>query len=136
MPRLISVVNEFESTVPRSPHCFAFMQDKEHDHARNGLKICGLVIRNPQRRSAPHIQVAARVETNAVFVTAPDHVLDALRGRGWKFYTFIGGAGRFMFWWDSKPERIDELCRDLLQCIASRMGLTLPCKEGLGGRRT
>ena len=56
-----------------------------------------------------------------MFVTAHDHVLDALGGRGWKFYTFIGGAGRFMFSWDSKPERIDELCRDLLQCVGSRM---------------
>jgi threonine aldolase len=27
----------------------------------------------------------------------------ALRARGWSFYTFIGGAARFMFSWDTDP---------------------------------
>jgi threonine aldolase len=56
---------------------------------------------------------------NAVFVTTSDKVLNGLRQRGWKFYTFIGGAARFMFSWDSSLERIDELCRDLRHCATN-----------------
>jgi threonine aldolase len=41
-----------------------------------------------------------------------------LRARGWSFYTFIGGAARFMFAWDSEPARIDALTRDLRACAA------------------
>jgi threonine aldolase len=39
-----------------------------------------------------------------------------LRTRGWHFYTFIGGAARFMFGWDTDLKRIDALCRDLKEC--------------------
>ena len=49
---------------------------------------------------------------------ADDELLGALRQRGWKFYTFIGGAARFMFAWDTDPARIDALCRDLKECAA------------------
>jgi len=62
------------------------------------------------------VRISSRAEANAVFVTAADEVLDALRQRGWKFYTFIGSGVRFMFSWDSSHERIDELCRDLREC--------------------
>ncbi len=63
--------------------------------------------------SIPGIEISFGVEANAVFVSIPGDVLDTLRERGWKFYTFIGGAARFMFSWDSEVERIDELCSDL-----------------------
>ncbi|RZL28100.1 MAG: threonine aldolase, partial [Sphingomonas sp.] len=53
------------------------------------------------------------VEANAVFLTAPDTVLDGLRERGWRFYTFIGGGARFMFAWDAVPARVDALIADL-----------------------
>jgi threonine aldolase len=36
-----------------------------------------------------------------------------LRARGWRFYTFIGGAARFMFAWDTEPERVAELAADI-----------------------
>jgi threonine aldolase len=42
----------------------------------------------------------------------------ALRDRGWRFYTFIGGGARFMFAWDAAPQRVDQLAADLRQ-IAS-----------------
>jgi threonine aldolase len=71
-----------------------------------------------QIATIPGIQISAGVEANAVFVTASDEVLNALRERGWRFYTFIGGAARFMFAWDTKLERIDEFCRDLRNCAA------------------
>jgi len=53
------------------------------------------------------------VEANAVFLRADPEHLEALRTRGWRFYTFIGGGARFMFAWDSELERIDALARDL-----------------------
>jgi threonine aldolase len=39
--------------------------------------------------------------------------VDALRAKGWKFYTFIGGGVRLMFAWDTLPERVDALAADL-----------------------
>ncbi|MDE1148429.1 MAG: low specificity L-threonine aldolase [Azospirillaceae bacterium] len=53
------------------------------------------------------------VEANGVFLQAPAPVLDALRARGWRFYTFIGGGARFMFAWDSDPARVDQLIADI-----------------------
>ena len=64
------------------------------------------------------VSIASPVDANAVFILAPDPVLEALRQRGWRFYTFIGGAARFMFAWDSDLRRIDELVRDLRACAA------------------
>ena len=64
----------------------------------------------------PGVHVVSYPEANAVFVKASDEILDALRGRGWKFYTFIGGAARFMCSWDTEYQRIDEFCRDLHLC--------------------
>ncbi len=66
----------------------------------------------------PGIQIAYPVEANAVFLNAPEKVLNRLRERGWKFYTFIGGAARFMFSWDTDPARIDAFYRDLKECAA------------------
>ena len=42
-----------------------------------------------------------------------DDRLQALRQRGWRFYTFIGGGARFMFAWDADPARVDALARDI-----------------------
>jgi threonine aldolase len=53
------------------------------------------------------------VEANAVFLAAPAEGLEALRAKGWRFYTFIGGGARFMFAWDSDPDRIDALVADI-----------------------
>jgi threonine aldolase len=44
-----------------------------------------------------------------------DARIAALRDRGWQFYTFIGGGARFMFAWDTAPQRVDELAADLHQ---------------------
>jgi threonine aldolase len=62
------------------------------------------------------LRLASPVEANAVFIMATDPVLARLRDMGWRFYTFIGGAARFMFAWDSDQRRIDELVRDLKTC--------------------
>lgn len=55
------------------------------------------------------------VEANGVFVNLPATVLDGLRARGWRFYTFIGAGGaRFMCGWDTQPESVDALLADIL----------------------
>jgi threonine aldolase len=69
----------------------------------------------------PGIQLVAEPEANAVFVHASDEILEALAQRGWKFYTFIGGAARFMCSWDTDRKRIDEFCRDMRLCAESTL---------------
>jgi len=64
------------------------------------------------------IEVVGPVEANAVFVSASEETLNRLRARGWRFYTFIGGAARFMFSWDSDPARASALARDLRECAS------------------
>jgi threonine aldolase len=64
----------------------------------------------------PGLRLASPVEANAVFLEAADDVLDRIRRRGWKFYTFIGGAARFMFAWDSDLARVDSFARDVKEC--------------------
>jgi threonine aldolase len=59
------------------------------------------------------IELMFPVEANAVFVQASEEVLQRLRERGWRFYTFIGGGARFMFAWDAQPARVDELIGDI-----------------------
>ena len=66
----------------------------------------------------PGVRIAQPVEANAVFLEAADEVFEQLRARGWRFYTFIGGAARFMFAWDSDPRCVDALIHDLKECAA------------------
>jgi threonine aldolase len=61
----------------------------------------------------PEVGLMFPVQSNAVFVRAPEPVLEALRARGWRFYTFIGGGARFMFAWDSDVARVDQLAADI-----------------------
>ncbi|MHA6719840.1 threonine aldolase family protein [Sphingomonas sp. RS6] len=61
----------------------------------------------------PGIELMFPVEANGVFVRAPESVLEGLRARGWRFYTFIGGGARFMFAWDADPARVDQLAADI-----------------------
>ena len=64
----------------------------------------------------PHITVVSPAEANTVFLEAAEEILERLRARGWKFYTFIGGAARFMFAWDADLKRVDALLSDLREC--------------------
>ncbi len=66
----------------------------------------------------PNVKIVSAVEANSVFLESPDDTLERLRARGWRFYTFIGGAARFMFSWDTQMKRIDEMLRDLEACAA------------------
>ena len=70
----------------------------------------------------PGIEPMFPVEANAVFLRAPETVLEGLRARGWRFYTFIGGGARFMFAWDADPARVDALARDLRAAVTEANG--------------
>ncbi len=64
----------------------------------------------------PGVSVVSPVEANAVFLRASGDILDRVSQRGWRFYTFIGGAARFMFAWDTDLARVDALLHDLEEC--------------------
>jgi threonine aldolase len=66
----------------------------------------------------PAVELMFNVDANAVFLRMPAPMMEALRGLGWQFYTFIGGGARFMFAWDSSPARLDELIADLQKVSA------------------
>ncbi len=68
--------------------------------------------------SVPNATVMFPVEANAVFLLTSEERLTALRARGWRFYTFIGGGARFMFAWDSDFARVDELAQDIREVMA------------------
>jgi threonine aldolase len=90
-----------------------------------GLLQDGAWLRNAGHANASAARLAAQVadlpdfkamfpvEANAVFLLAPADRFEALRQRGWHFYTFIGGGARFMFAWDADPARVDALARDI-----------------------
>ena len=96
-----------------------------------GMLESGAWLRNAQHGNAcaarlaaaisgvPGIQFLFPVEANSVFLSAPEAVLNELRRRGWRFYTFIGGGARFMFAWDADPARVDELAADIRSAAAA-----------------
>ena len=65
-------------------------------------------------RNTPGARLLFPVEANGVFVELPQPVLEGLRNRGWRFYTFIGAGGaRFMCAWDTTPASVDALLADI-----------------------
>src|SRR6516225_1048305 len=61
----------------------------------------------------PGVRFLAPVEANGVFVDLPARAIDAVRAKGWHFYTFIGDTGvRFMCAWDTPVESIDAFSAD------------------------
>jgi len=70
-----------------------------------------------QIKDLPGADFMFPVEANAVFLRLSDRAIAALRDKGWRFYTFIGGSARFMFAWDADPAQVDALAADLRQVI-------------------
>lgn len=67
-------------------------------------------------RGLPGVQIMFEPQANAVFAELPLHVIDRLRERAWRFYTFIGAGGcRFMCAWDTQPETVDRMAADIAQ---------------------
>lgn len=65
------------------------------------------------------LRLIAPTEANGVFVDIPLALEEALRGRGWRFYNFIGGAARLMCAWDMQPETVDRFLADVKELSAS-----------------
>jgi threonine aldolase len=57
-------------------------------------------------------------EANSVFVKMPEEVIDAVKKKGWAFYTFIGAGGaRLMCSWDTREKTIEAFVNDLKASI-------------------
>ncbi|HYQ54439.1 MAG TPA: low specificity L-threonine aldolase, partial [Pseudomonas sp.] len=68
----------------------------------------------------PGVELMFPVEANGVFLQMPEQAIEALRGRGWRFYTFIGSGGaRFMCSWDTEQARVRELAADIRAIIGA-----------------
>lgn len=89
----------------------AWLRNAEHGNAC-AQRLADLV------RDLPEVSLKFAVQANSVFLEAPADVLERLRERGWRFYTFIGGSARFMFAWDTDLARVEELGRDLREIVA------------------
>ena len=62
----------------------------------------------------------APTQANGVFVTLPENVIDALKEKGWRFYTFIGtGGARFMCAWDTTESDVQALLTDIRAALQS-----------------
>ena len=70
-------------------------------------------------QGVPGLRQLFPVQANGVFIDFPPPALQALRARGWRFYTFIGAGGaRFMCAWDTQPERTAQLAADIRAVMA------------------
>ncbi|MHB0776327.1 threonine aldolase family protein [Halomonas sp. WWR20] len=68
----------------------------------------------------PGAKLMFPAQANSVFVSLPVEVLEALRQRGWAFYTFIGAGGaRFVCAWNTTRELLDALLEDIREALAS-----------------
>ena len=64
------------------------------------------------------VKILFPVQANAVFAELPPHVIHALRGEGWKFYTFIGQGGcRLMCAWDTQETDVQTFVADLKRLL-------------------
>ncbi len=62
----------------------------------------------------PGLHFLSPRQANSVFVELPSTIAEALRDRGWQFYTFIGDHGaRLMCSWDTTEADIREFFHDL-----------------------
>jgi threonine aldolase len=97
-----------------------------------GLLESGAWLRNAQHanrcaklleaelRKVPGIRLLTTVEANSVFVELSPSVAEAVRAKGWRFYTFIGESGmRFMCSWNTSEEDIHALAADIRAALTS-----------------
>jgi threonine aldolase len=70
-------------------------------------------------RNLPGIHVSFPVNSNAVFVKIPEHIVEAMHQRGWRFYTHVGGweESRLMCSWDTTMEDVDRFAKDLKELV-------------------
>ena len=61
-------------------------------------------------------------QANSVFVRMPRSHVEAVEKRGWHFYDFIAGAHRLMCSWDTTPEDVAAIVRDIRDCAGPAAG--------------
>ena len=67
-----------------------------------------------QAVTVPGVRLMFPTEANAVFLEMPPAMIEGLRKRGWRFYTFIGSGGaRFMCSWETTEDDVAALVTDL-----------------------
>lgn len=87
-------------------------------HAKHANEMAAYL--EQQLKTIPGIKFLSTRQVNSVFVELPMAAADALRAKGWRFYTFIGANGaRFMCSWDTQASDIDALVADLSQAMAA-----------------
>ncbi len=73
-------------------------------------------------REVPGVKVLYPRQANSVFVQMPPGVAEAVRGRGWRFYDFIGGGLRLMCSWDTTEDDVGAFVTDLRDAAARAAG--------------
>jgi len=72
-------------------------------------------------QAIPQVRILVEPEVNAVFVEMDPAAAEALHGRGWHFYNFIGAHGyRLMCSWDTRESDVDTFVADLRQVVGGR----------------
>lgn len=66
----------------------------------------------------PGLEPNYPVQANSVFLDLPRAAANYLTEQGWRFYTFIGGAARFMCSWDMDEDDVDELLQALHRAVS------------------
>jgi threonine aldolase len=65
-------------------------------------------------RAVPGVEIVYPCQANALFVKMPVAAAEALKKRGWTFYSFIGtGFYRLMCSWDTREAAIEALVKDV-----------------------
>jgi threonine aldolase len=81
-------------------------------HATHANKMAAYL--ENRLRQLPEIKILFPRQANAVFAELPRPVIERLRAKGWRFYTFIGAGGcRLMCAWDTKEEDVEQFTADI-----------------------
>ncbi|TSK08265.1 MAG: low specificity L-threonine aldolase [Geobacter sp.] len=79
---------------------------------------CARLLAN-EIKKIPQVRIMFESQANSVFLEMAPEALEALRAKGWHFYTFIGSGGaRFMCSWDTKVEEVARLVADIKASVA------------------
>ena len=85
----------------------AWLTNAEHANAMARYLSEGL-------QALPGVSLMFPTQANSVFVELPPHAIEALKAKGWTFYTFIGAGGaRFVCAWNTTVELLDQLLADV-----------------------
>jgi threonine aldolase len=92
----------------------AWLRNAGHANAM-AERLHGLV------RDLPGVKVLHPRQANSVFLEMPSRVAEGMRGRGWRFYDFIGGACRLMCSWDTSDDDVREFAGDLRELSGAKV---------------